>query len=212
MILIRFYRLWCRKTGRWYVGKTRLILDAEVPSEHRKSRLYYHEKQFKRWKRGKGNRRGSFAVLEGGDYKIDLIKAFEFDTDNENDIIIRIHEQMFIDAEKEDCGDLCCNINNAYTSKEEVARQVLENSCRWRKENPEYSCQWRKENPEYGQKANIKWRLANPEYGRNASKEWRLANPEKVRAHNAKHSADRKLKRQAVRELKNHCSEVLFKN
>jgi len=117
MLLIRFYRLLCMRTNRRYIGKTHLILEGST-----ESRLYGHETNYKSWNLGKKwvRRCGSFDVLFGSEYAIELINSFEFDTDDDNDIIIRIHEQIYIDAEREDFGDLCCNIRNAYTSIEDA--------------------------------------------------------------------------------------------
>lgn len=123
-MLIRFYRIKCRKSGKSYVGKTKLLLTLDVGTPgYTKTRLYLHESALRRYKNEKSNNCGSFDILEAGDYLIELIEAFEFETDNDDDVEIRIHEQLYIELERDLNPGLCCNMINSYTSKEDTEKK-----------------------------------------------------------------------------------------
>ena len=108
-MLYRYYRIKSLVDGKTYVGKTKKTLD---------KRLQIHRDNLKKYLNGKSDRCGSFEIikdkLEGVDYDIELLKEFDIETDLDS----RIIEQIYIDEERID-NIACCNINNAYTSKEQ---------------------------------------------------------------------------------------------
>ena len=63
----KIYKITCNKTGLEYVGSTCDTLNR---------RLHNHVVKWGAWKAGKTNRCGSFKILEGGDYKIELLENF----------------------------------------------------------------------------------------------------------------------------------------
>ena len=113
-MLITFYKLFCKKTGKVYAGKTKNTLQ---------ERLHNHEYQYKIFVNGGTNNCGSFSIIAEDDYDIIDISTLKFNTDDKNHIDIRIHEQLCIDLMREMYGELCCNIYNAYTNKKEYFKE-----------------------------------------------------------------------------------------
>ena len=107
-MIYRYYRLYSLKNNKSYVGKTKLSVD---------ERLRYHLNCLTGFLKGKSKKCGSFDILKDGirgiDYDIEMLKEFDIETGLES----RIIEQVYIDSERDINLD-CCNIQNAYTSKE----------------------------------------------------------------------------------------------
>ncbi len=70
----RVYEIVCNKTGKVYIGSTRVSLCV---------RLCVHRYYYKRFKEGKHRWLSSFDVLEGGDYEIHLLEEIEFEKNSE---------------------------------------------------------------------------------------------------------------------------------
>jgi hypothetical protein len=63
----KIYRLTCLNTGLEYIGSTCDSLNR---------RLNNHSTKYNSWKQGKANNCGSFKIIEGGNYKIDLVEDY----------------------------------------------------------------------------------------------------------------------------------------
>jgi len=128
---IIFYKLFCRKTGLVYAGKTKLTLQERLDS---------HIQNYNTFLDGRGDICGSFRIIEQEDYDIIDIKSLEFaNIEDDRHIDIRIHEQLCITMLREDHGELCCNIKNAYTNMKEYQQEwYIENAERIKEHSKEY--------------------------------------------------------------------------
>jgi len=84
----KIYRMTCNKTGLGYVGSTCSTLS---------QRLYNHAFKWEAWKQQKANNCGSFKIIEGGDYKIELVE--EYPSNSKTELLKR--ERYWFDLEKE---------------------------------------------------------------------------------------------------------------
>jgi len=115
----KIYKIVCHTTGKIYIGSTtKPLMD----------RLAKHEYHYKDFLKGKGNRVGSFEILENDNYDIINILAFSCN----NSLELRQKEQEVLGNHLD-----AVNINRAYLSEDEKREDARKNSQRYRQNNPE---------------------------------------------------------------------------
>ena len=96
----RIYSLVCNETGLEYIGSTCDTLCR---------RLQGHKTKYGKWKNGLENKCGSFRILEGGNYSINLVENYPCNNKKE----LNIRERYWYDEYKKNGSNLC-NINSPY--------------------------------------------------------------------------------------------------
>jgi hypothetical protein len=91
----KIYRLVCNKTGLAYVGST---------CETIQHRYNAHRNKYDAWKAGKTNRCGSFRIVEGNDFRIELIENYPCNSKIE----LTQRERHWFDIEKQ--HSTLCNV------------------------------------------------------------------------------------------------------
>ena len=130
----KIYKIVCNTTGKIYIGSTTKPL---------MERLARHEYHYTEFLKGKGNRCGSYEILENHNYDIINILAFSCN----NSLELRQKEQEILGNHLD-----AVNINRAYISEDEKRENARENSQRYRENNPEKAREsvnkYRENNPE----------------------------------------------------------------
>jgi lipopolysaccharide export LptBFGC system permease protein LptF len=135
----------------------------------------------------KGNLTASKQIIDCGDYDIYLIEKYPCN----NDLELRMREQMYIDIYKND-GKNVINGKNAYTSIEdkkeymkEYNKQDYQNNIEDKKENNnERAKQWYENNKGNLKEYRKEYYKNNKQYIKQYKKEYRKNNKEKQAEHN----------------------------
>jgi hypothetical protein len=115
----KIYRIVCLDTLLEYIGSTCDTLPR---------RLSNHIGKWKSWKQGKANKCGSFKILEGGNYKIELIEDYPCEKKEE----LHIRERYWYDLAT---TPLCnCFLPYKFYSDLQKQRKIADDK---RKSNPE---------------------------------------------------------------------------
>jgi hypothetical protein len=115
----KIYKIVCLNTLLEYIGSTCNTLT---------KRIINHVGKWTAWKQGKANRCGSFKILEGGNYKIELIEDFPCNNVEE----LHIRERHWFDL----APNPLCNYVLPYTFYTDVQKQ-RQIADKKRKNNPQ---------------------------------------------------------------------------